>query len=391
MLVLFLLVLTMLNQFWLLAWMLFILLASGALFSLKPFQCMDKSSKERNEKIDGLRFFMAVFVVFHHFALSYMYFSGKPWDASSFGEYHINQKMGSFGVAVFFMISGYLFANAKVYSWMSFYKKRVLRIAPLFTFSSVACILIAFILQRNNLDTSALLAKLYFWLDAGITRYKPDLFGMKDTQIINAGVTWTLFWEWAFYFSLPFMFIIRDKAGLLPVSVAALFVSIYFVSQYNQSYGSYLAFFATGALGRHVSKSIKIKKYICDIGALSSLIVTFLVADSSYNTYFIPFIMSFFLFIVAGSDMFGVLKIRGFIRLGDASYSIYLLHGIAWFCMNKYLALKGIYFSVYEYMALSTAVFFLLMFSCSLTYMLIESPFIRVGSRIEQKGISSEK
>lgn len=381
----------MFEQIILLLWMGILLATAGIIFSSKRFSFLDNSSVLRVERLDGLRFFMAIFVVFHHFSLSYMYFSGKPWDASSFSEYHINQKMGSFGVAVFFMISGYLFSNAKVYSWMVFYKKRFLRIVPLFTFSSVACILIAFLLQRNNLDTSALLAKLYFWLDAGVTGYKPDLFGMKDTQIINAGVTWTLFWEWAFYFSLPFMFIIRDKVGLLPVSVAALFASIYFVSQYNQSYGSYLAFFAVGALGRHVSKTIKIKKFICDVGALTSLIVTFLVADSSYNTYFIPFTMSFFLCIVAGSDMFGVLKIRGFIRLGDASYSIYLLHGIAWFCMNKYLALKGFTLSTYEYMALSTAVFFMLMFACSVTYMLIESPFIRIGSRNQQKEVFNEK
>lgn len=391
MVLLSLLVLSMFNQFWLLAWMFIILLVSGALFSLKPFRCMDKYSHGRNEKIDGLRFFMAAFVVFHHFALSYMYFTGNPWDLSSLYEYNINQKMGSFGVAVFFMISGYLFANANVYSWVVFYKKRLFRIAPLFTLSSIACILIALLLQRNNLDTSALLAKLYFWLDAGITGYKPDLFGMNDSQLINAGVTWTLFWEWAFYFSLPLMFILRDRIGLFPLSVSALFISVYFVSQYNQSYGSYLAFFSAGAIGKHMSKSIKIKKSFCDIGALTSLILTFLIVDTSYNTYFIPFIVCFFLFIVAGSDMFGVLKVRGFIRLGDASYSIYLLHGIAWFCMNKYLALKGIYLSTYEYMALSTIVFFLLMFLCSATYLLIESPFIRIGSRNRQKEIFSDE
>lgn len=334
---------------------------------------------------------MAVFVVFHHFALSHVYFSGSPWAVSSLSQYQINQKMGSFGVAVFFMISGYLFANAKVNSWMAFYKKRFLRIVPLFTFSSLACILIALILQRNDLDTSALLAKLYFWLDAGVTGYKPDLFGMKDSQIINAGVTWTLFWEWAFYFSLPFMFIIRDKVGLLPVSVFALFVSIYFVSQYNQSYGAYLAFFAIGALARNVSQSIKIKKIICDVGALSSLTLVFLVADTSYNTYFIPFIMCFFMFIIAGSDMFGILKVRGFIRLGDASYSIYLLHGMAWFCMNRYLAVKGINLSEHEYMALSAVVFLMLMLACSMTYKFIESPFIKMGSCNKVKEICNDK
>ena len=45
-----------------------------------------------------------------------------------------------------------------------------------------------------------ILANLYFWFDAGILGEKPPLFDLPDSYLINAGVTWTLFWEWAFYF-----------------------------------------------------------------------------------------------------------------------------------------------------------------------------------------------
>lgn len=59
--------------------------------------------------------------------------------------------MGTFGVSIFFMISGYHFANSKPQSWLQFYKKRYYRIAPIFFLSSVICILIAFLLQKKIL------------------------------------------------------------------------------------------------------------------------------------------------------------------------------------------------------------------------------------------------
>lgn len=47
------------------------------LFSTQQFNFLDKDVKYRNEQIDGLRFFLSIFVVFHHYVLSESYFSAQ--------------------------------------------------------------------------------------------------------------------------------------------------------------------------------------------------------------------------------------------------------------------------------------------------------------------------
>lgn len=368
-------------QLTLLLWMLALLFITGILFSTKLFSFMDKDTSGRIHRIDGLRFFLAFMVAFHHFVLSYEYFHGHPWLLSSLNDYPVNQKIGSFGVALFFMVSGYVFAHTNVKSWFYFYKKRVLRIAPLFMLSSTLCLAIAFWIQRHEISTNDLLSKFYFWFDAGLTGKKPDVFGMPDTQFINAGVTWTLFWEWAFYFSLPVAYVLRDKIGLIPIASAIIFASVYFVSTQNPALASYASFFAIGAIGKELTTTSAQSKTFYNIGASLSFAVVILISDSSFNIYFMPAVASTFFFIAIGGDFFGLLNIKGFIRLGDASYSIYMLHGIAWFCMNRFIQSHNFHLDQTQYMVVSGTVFLFFLIACSLSYKFVELPFINLGKK----------
>ncbi|WP_143557518.1 acyltransferase family protein [Snodgrassella alvi] len=105
------------------------------------------------------------------------------------------------------------------------------------------------------------------------------------------------------------------------------------------------------------------------------------VADRVYNIVYLPVMALLFIFITMGGDVFGLLRQRGFVRLGDASYSIYLLHGLAWYGMNKYIAVHNLVLNRTQYTLVSTAVMFVLLVICTLTYQYIEKPFIALGRR----------
>lgn len=70
--------------------------------------------------------------------------------------------------------------------------------------SSAICIAIAIYLDDGTFDLSKQIWNIVYWFDAGIYNLRMNVSSVPNASLINAGVTWTLFWEWAFYFSLPF-------------------------------------------------------------------------------------------------------------------------------------------------------------------------------------------
>jgi peptidoglycan/LPS O-acetylase OafA/YrhL len=369
----------MLYSYKMFGWMLGLLLLCVAVFGSRLFAFMDNSSSRRVERLDGLRFLLAFSVVMHHYVYSYYYLHGQPWTPAVFAHNLLNLRMGVFGVTLFFMLSGYLFAYSNPVSWLHFYQKRFLRIAPVFYLSSCCCVLLALYLQRHTLVYKDMLLNLYYWFDAGITGIKPPLFGMQDARLINAGVPWTLFWEWALYFSLPLLCFLRQKTGLLPLAITVIFIAVYFVAPFNQQKAYFIACFAVGALARVLSDSVQLSKILCDSVIVLLLVLIFSITTGRYNINFLPLFALLFILIALGGDIFGLLRLKAFVRLGDASYSIYLLHGIGWFCLNKVIQLTAINLNKAEYTLLATVVLIGLMLVCTLTYRFIEQPFMRLG------------
>lgn len=224
-----------------------------------------------------------------------------------------------------------------------------------------------------------MLLNLYYWFDTGITGVKPPLFGMQDARLINAGVTWTLFWEWAFYFSLPLLCFVRQKTGLLPLAISVIFIAVYCGAPFNQQKNYFIACFAVGALARIVPETIQLPKKLCDSAIVLLLVLIFCITTGRYHINFLPLFALLFILIALGGDIFGLLRLKAFVRLGDASYSIYLLHGIVWFCLNKVIQLTAINLDKVEYTLLATVVLIGLMLVCTLTYRFIEQPFMQLG------------
>ncbi len=376
----------MVEHKFLLLWMLIVMFFSYCIFSMKIFFFIDSVSDDsRRKNVDGLRFFLSALVAFHHYVLCYYYFEGKGWALENLSDYAFNMRAGSVAVMIFFILSGFLFYGLKTDKWDVFYFKRFLRIAPVFFFSSLICIAVAAFIRRHELDYTEFRYSFLLWFDAGITGEKSSLLGMPDSMFINASVTWTLFWEWGLYFSLPLVLLLRDKAKPLTFSLICLFLSVYVFRVMKPEYSIFLACFSCGFLARAWVFDQRYSKLKCDIGVLSCVGILFLFYESPYSIYALPVLALLFIFIVSGGDVFGLLSCRAMVRLGEISYSIYLLHGIFWFCMNYFIKHFGGGISTTAYMIISAATFIAMLLFSSLTYQFIEKPFMKIAMRLGKK------
>lgn len=322
-------------------------------------------------------------------------------------DYPICYFMGKFAVSIFFIISGYLLGSVVLQGrgWAGFYIKRFFRIAPMTYVSSLLCIAIASAIGFSRHNTPDFL-HVFFWFDGGLTTIRPPVYGVEDAHLINAGVTWSLMWEWIFYFLLPLLslpFFLTRRLQVLVLTIVVLcaiyIVSIvlgfengpHFYNRYSVFGPVYVTLFALGAVIR-VSRGKwpnlrPVSKNFLDIGSLV-LLTAFFVVGPHHDPISLPFAFAyglFFLLFVCGADWFGFLRRRGVILLGDASYSIYLLHGIGWFLADMVCFHYGIDKNVYLYYAIMTASWYVICYVSVKTYETIEMRFIRLGSHVVRR------
>ena len=83
------------------------LITASLLTNLKAFAFFG-NRENRYETLDGLRGFLAISVFFHHYIIIYNWKTTGIWFSPSEIYY---QNYGKVGVAIFFMLSGFLFLN----------------------------------------------------------------------------------------------------------------------------------------------------------------------------------------------------------------------------------------------------------------------------------------
>lgn len=385
-------------------WALWCIVSAAIIFNTKPF-IRDKiyESKSREYNIDGLRYILASLVAFQHKAFFFNLYNTGIWSI----DYHLAFYVGKFAVSIFFIISGYLLGNVSPHGreWAGFYIKRFMRVAPMTYVSALACILIAVAIGVHH-GNAADFSHVFFWFDAGLTNIRPPIYGFENSRLINAGVTWSLMWEWLFYFSLPFLSIPFLKKRRLQVFLAALAIltTIYTVSVYlgledGPNYYNrysvlgpvYASLFCIGCIIRQVRnrylRSVVVPRRIVDWLSLTLLLIFFISAQS-YDPLTMPSVFAyglFFLCFVLGANWFGLLRLRGVILLGDASYSIYLLHGTGWFLLDMFCFHFGINHNTYLYYAFMTVGWYMICYLSITTFEIIERYFIHLGAHITHR------
>ncbi|EPP1942616.1 acyltransferase family protein [Escherichia coli] len=353
----------------------------GLLFSSNVFSYIDGKdhdySRERN--LDGLRYILASMVVFHHSDYFINYFTINKWTTHSDFIYSI----GKFGVAIFFSITAFLFwgkiRKSKSIDWINLYKDRFFRIVPMTYLSSFIAVSYIILMSTNHNNIS--LDDLLKWFDASVFDIKPNINGFNNSVLVLSGVTWTIKWEWGFYFSLPIIYFLRSKP--LEASIGIMFVCMYFLPSFTDASYWYYSAFACGILSKELSCRISLSKKTSDLMLLASVTIFVLLNPSLNSTRPWIIVTVFMLCVAKGASLFGILNIKGFTRLGECSYSIYLLQGVVFYPSFAFIKDKYDINNLNISLPMITILFVALCVLSSLTFSFIERPLIKYGKGIK--------
>lgn len=348
-------------------------------------------SQTQNRKIDSLqiiRGYAACLV-----AMCHIWNDG--WLPGTFVE------LGGVGVDLFFVLSGFImcltvklnkgskFANAYL-----FFKKRVVRIFPIYLICTIPLIL--FVTKAEGMKS------LYFYI--GNMLLLPS-FTDDPTYRLALPPGWTLVYELFFYYLFTvFLLFVSEKKRLLYMLIVALIGLVFIVQLFNLqgpqlswvnfSYiigDTMLINFALGMASYFIFEKYK-DKFRIDIWKGIGLLVAFSLISMVFIYFGYPrfiangipafFIILAFLFIdnrsIANSSLMSRLTF-----LGDASYSIYLTHFYFAFFKLKVIAFVG-NFIVNQNLLVNLVDIVLLSLSITAGYLFyrwVEKPLIRYFSK----------
>lgn len=120
-----------------------------------------------------------------------------------------------------------------------------------------SCARFTFLLTERNEFSISVVTNALSWFDVGLWNYKPPVTSFQYSFMALAGVTWTLRWEWIFYFTLPLLFIFKKWSFELTISLFAF--SLYFLPGFTND--AYLwSYFFGGMLCSEIKDRIIITK-----------------------------------------------------------------------------------------------------------------------------------
>jgi peptidoglycan/LPS O-acetylase OafA/YrhL len=364
-------------------WPYFVISALFLLFSWLICATTERFSKSilikdggRHESIDGIRGFLALGVFFHHALVNFSYQTTNVWEAPDEPFYVMT---GQLGVGFFFMITAFLFWGRVLMSssridWIDLYRSRVRRIVPMYVLSVALLVIIAFANTGigEGLRFGAVLKAVLKWFCFSFVG-SPDINGFKDTFTINAGVFWTLAYEWKFYFVLPFMMALLLTAGRWLV-----YVLIFLYATLADE--KFLYYFLCGMLVADIYFCRKIKLNIspwrCDLWFILILCGVMVAFSTAYGLLQSLLSGTAFFMMLNGQGVFGLLHTKAAKLLGQVSYSIYLLHGVVITVALAVFRWAGIKWVDSNYWEAVLVMGLILITTSVLTFRFVEFPFL---------------
>jgi len=358
-----------------------ILLVFAKLFLNKlPFykKVIGEEEKGRFESLDGLRGILAINVFFQHAVTSWFYFQTKVWEIVDIRFY---RHLGGEAVILFLIMTSFLYWSKMIAQKGQvdegyLYRSRFLRLAPMYIFCAALIVFSILIQSGFDIDFKQTAKDILSWLTIGLITTQ----SVNNVSVlpINAGIHWTLHFEWFFYLLLPILAVFLRSKKML---IMALPLAFYALSSDDRGYW---AIFFFGIIAAHwyelYPKFEFFKRKISSVVPLLGLVLVYFMyyKPYSFSQYFVS--MGVFLCFVYGSDLFGLLKTHTVKFLGTLSYSIYLIHGIVLYgVLNTADYFKPIVsMSALEFWSLITLSGLLTIVVSSTTYRYIEYPFIKM-------------
>lgn len=344
--------------------------------------------------IDGLRGYLALSVLIHHFVIWLQVTRlGGSWAPPGINGFN---NLGAGSVALFFMITGFVFyprvlAGLSGTAWAATYVSRLFRIIPLIAFS-VAIITGIIALRTGRHPDHTFLLSAATWITSW---QEVPLLGYTDSGRLNAYVLWSLWYEWQFYiFILPACALIMDcirrwlPSCCVPVALFMMAPALRRIPAIGHL-PMFLPLFAIGMLafecGRHEAIRRVFQSRASGLVAITCLLIGLVRAPTPYG--YIQFLLygAFFTIVACGNDLGGILRTKASLLLGECSYGIYLLHGT----VLSVLFVDGA--PLTRHLATSQ-VPMLLPLAClavlcitPVTYLLVELPAIQAGKRMARR------
>lgn len=286
--------------------------------------------------VQALRAFAAWLVVFHHFMQVFFNFEANNLAG------HLLSTRGQMGVDIFFVISGFVIyittANGSIKT-LRFLWQRAARIVPVYWFYTVITAGILFfasdVMPDYGLDLPSLIMGLLF-----IPNENPAGFG--DYPILPVG--WTLNFEMMFYliFALSFLLPARIRMWAVLTMIALLNLLLSRLDMISSFYADpiiyeFLLGVGVGMLYHHGKLSPATTRSPWVVLALSCAALMLCFTDQSgwrLATWGVPAA----LLVIAMIRLEPIfMRHHGLRRMGDQSYSVYLVHVIVLWLANALL------------------------------------------------------
>jgi len=342
----------------------------------------------RYSTIDGLRGFLALGVFVFHLIVTHRFIEAGVWEAPSFRFYAL---LGPVGVSLFFMITGFLFWGKMLRAeghphWRELYVGRLFRIGPMYLFVVLAMLYIVFARTGLQLHEPAgvVAGSVLQWLALGVIDTQPDV-NAYQASLVLAKVTWTISYEWAFYASLIVTaYFARGRTHLLYV-LGALALCLSGKVFLRIDAMGFAALFLSGmavASLLHENVKPKISPNVSSAMALTCLTVIFATSEAGYGTATAVLLALFFYLVCSGATLFGLLTTTAAHRLGNVSYSLYLMQGLVLTVAFSNASIRTFAMaSPQQYWAVGVLCACVLLLASALGYAFIERPGIALGKR----------
>jgi peptidoglycan/LPS O-acetylase OafA/YrhL len=354
--------------------------------------------------LNGLRFIAASMVIYSHMELNKSYFLIDNY-------FQRIKHLGNLGVVIFFVLSGFLITfllleekeKKHVISYKIFYRKRILRIWPLYF---MVVFLSLFILPHFNIfQTPTFYLKLHSFSDFAETillfvLFLPNLL-IQIHVIPFAAQTWSigteeqfyLIWPWVInnikYLKWFFAIVIIGYTIMLHLIESPLFDTIPYFNLLRKFANTVkLDSLAIGALGAYLyfTKNLILKFFENIILFYVLLVFTIIVVVNNYvfpyyNSAVFSFLfMGLILALIINSKLKNCLESKFFIYLGKISYGLYMYHQMAMvFVINMLIK-----FGLLNNIAMYILSIILTIFISGLSYKFFEKPFLKMKNNLRE-------
>lgn len=327
---------------------------------------------KKNHFIDLLRFLSALWVAFYHFNQPIIYIDN--W-------YRNFLKLGHLGVPVFFVISGYCVVLSAHNSrdWLDFTIRRIFRIFPPYLISLVVVMIVVLSLKiLTGYNSVAILPKNLPGILLTLTLLTSPF---SHVQGIN-WVYWSLTCEILFYLMISISLLFPSKYRtlfLILISMLSLLLPVYAVGPLF--FLKYWPTFALG-IGIYMFQAERNRFLSLLFITINSLAMVKIFLLDNQTLYFFAAVISFLLISLSLKYK---LRNNVFSKLGDYSYSVYLLHvPLGAYLMGHYKSL-AIQHNLLLNIIFDIASYAVTLFIAYLAFKFVELPSIQIGKAFSQK------